>query len=278
MQRLKIIGPRSTAHARGIFAQRIESTAVRVPDLNAKSFQARSRRSRPPPPFISSAASLQASEPASIQSNTGTNHRPPLYLLLPSSFPPSNRTPRSSDRSASLSRFTPMEMSAVSSSLAPVRSPRPRLSSGCPLKPSVQCLGSVRRNNLLFSTNQTGMLQLRSSRQLTVSAEYRDGGRPSSASIFVGGFVLGGIIVGALGCVYAPQISKALAGTDRKDLMRKLPKFIYDEEKALEKTRKVLAEKIAQLNSAIDDVSSQLRTEDSSDEIAVAPDEIEAAV
>lgn len=30
------------------------------------------------------------------------------------------------------------------------------------------------------------------------------------------------------------QISKALTGTERKDLMRKLPKFIYDEEKALE--------------------------------------------
>jgi hypothetical protein len=30
------------------------------------------------------------------------------------------------------------------------------------------------------------------------------------------------------------QISKTLAGADRKDLMRKLPKFIYDEEKALE--------------------------------------------
>lgn len=30
------------------------------------------------------------------------------------------------------------------------------------------------------------------------------------------------------------QISKALAGADRKDLMRRLPKFIYDEEKALE--------------------------------------------
>lgn len=36
-----------------------------------------------------------------------------------------------------------------------------------------------------------------------------------------------------LNCI-ALQISKALAGTDRKDLMRKLPKFIYDEEKALE--------------------------------------------
>ena len=30
------------------------------------------------------------------------------------------------------------------------------------------------------------------------------------------------------------QISKALVGADKKDLMRKLPKFIYDEEKALE--------------------------------------------
>lgn len=35
--------------------------------------------------------------------------------------------------------------------------------------------------------------------------------------------------------VFVPvQISKALAGADKKDLMRKLPKFIYDEEKALE--------------------------------------------
>ncbi|RWW01251.1 hypothetical protein GW17_00035727, partial [Ensete ventricosum] len=30
------------------------------------------------------------------------------------------------------------------------------------------------------------------------------------------------------------QISKALTGTDKKDLIRKLPKFIYDEEKASE--------------------------------------------
>ncbi|GKA57135.1 zinc knuckle CX2CX4HX4C containing protein [Tanacetum coccineum] len=57
------------------------------------------------------------------------------------------------------------------------------------------------------------------------------------------------------------KISKALAGADQKDLMRKLPKFIYDEEKALEKTRKILTEKITQLNSAID-VSAQLRADD----------------
>ena len=103
-------------------------------------------------------------------------------------------------------------------------------------------------------------------------------GRPSSASIFVGGFVLGGIVVGTLGCVYAPQISKALAGTDRKDLMRKLPKFIYDEEKALEKTRKILTEKIEQLNSAIDDVSAQLRADDAPNGVAVSSDELEASI
>ncbi|KAK4387822.1 hypothetical protein Sango_2388800 [Sesamum angolense] len=115
-------------------------------------------------------------------------------------------------------------------------------------------------------------------RVLTVQASYSDSGRPSSASIFVGGFVLGGLIVGTLGCVYAPQISNALAGADKKDLMKKLPKFIYDEEKALEKQRKKLAEKIEQLNNAIDNVSNQLRSEDPPNGAAVSSDDIEALI
>ncbi|KAK9112411.1 hypothetical protein Scep_019930 [Stephania cephalantha] len=60
--------------------------------------------------------------------------------------------------------------------------------------------------------------------------------------------------------------------------MRKLPKFIYDEEKALEKTRKILTEKIAQLNSAIDDVSAQLHAQDTPNGAAVAEDDVEAAM
>lgn len=37
--------------------------------------------------------------------------------------------------------------------------------------------------------------------------QYSGGGRSSSnGSIFVGGFVLGGIVVGALACVFAPQV------------------------------------------------------------------------
>lgn len=95
---------------------------------------------------------------------------------------------------------------------------------------------------------------------LVVRATYSDDGRAglSSAGIFIGGFILGGLAVGTLSCVYAPQISKALAGVDKKDLMRKLPKFIYDEDKALEKTRTTLTQKIDELNSAIDDASTQL--------------------
>lgn len=107
------------------------------------------------------------------------------------------------------------------------------LSSGSSLK-SADGLGS---SKLAFSVNGTRK-SCRLSRPLTVQASYSDGGRPSSGSAFVSGFVLGGLIVGTLGCVYAPQISKALTGTlngtDKKDLMKKLPKFLYDEEKALE--------------------------------------------
>ncbi|RDX99923.1 hypothetical protein CR513_16967, partial [Mucuna pruriens] len=140
-------------------------------------------------------------------------------------------------------------------------------------------LVKIKPNNLSLSLNHQGRIRPSLARRpLTIQATYRDGGRPSGTSVFVGGFLLGGLIVGTLGCVYAPQISKALAGADRKELMRKLPKFIYDEEKALEKTRKILSEKIEQLNAAIDDVSAQLRSEEGSNGVAVnSADEIEAA-
>ncbi|CAJ2642795.1 unnamed protein product [Trifolium pratense] len=137
----------------------------------------------------------------------------------------------------------------------------------------------IKPPGLSLNLNRQQRLQFSSTRRpLIVQATYRyDDGRPSSASLFVGGFILGGLIVGTLGAVYAPQISNAIAGTDRKELMRKLPKFIYDEEKALEKTRKVLANKIEQLNAAIDEISSQLRSEQTPNGVAVNSDEVEAA-
>ncbi|XP_071703903.1 uncharacterized protein [Rutidosis leptorrhynchoides] len=116
-----------------------------------------------------------------------------------------------------------------------------------------------------------------SKRTSSIVARYSNDERSSDVNAFIGGFVLGGLFVGTLGCIYAPQISKALAGTDKKELLKKLPNFIYDEEKALEKTRQKLAQKIAELNSAIDDVSSQLKSDDDEPVVnGVVPDETEA--
>ena len=84
---------------------------------------------------------------------------------------------------------------------------------------------------------------------------------------FWSGFVLGGVVFGVLGFVFAPQISHALLGEDQ---CLRLPRFLEEEEETdPEVTRANLAEKIAQLNSAIDEVSSQLKSQDyARDEVA----------
>ncbi|WOK94797.1 hypothetical protein Cni_G03502 [Canna indica] len=169
-------------------------------------------------------------------------------------------------------------MAAIANSLVSVTDPRFQALSGTTLKPSDK--SRVICHPLSLSLTPIGQRKAGAAickRHVVFQAAYREDGRPSSASKFIGGFLLGGVMVGTLAFVYAPQISKALAGTDKKELMRKLPKFIYDEEKALEKTRKVLTEKIAQLNAAIDDVSSQLQADDEPNGVAVPSDEIEAA-
>ncbi|XP_041022337.1 uncharacterized protein LOC121263490 isoform X2 [Juglans microcarpa x Juglans regia] len=164
-------------------------------------------------------------------------------------------------------------MATLPRSFSPIQNPQTHFLSG-PLKPpTYQCFLKVSSSDSSLGTTSCGKVKLETNKS-------GDVGRPNTASIFVGGFVLGGIVVGTLGCIYAPQISKALAGADRKDLMRRLPKFIYDEEKALERTRKILTEKIAQLNSAIDDVSAQLRADDApnANGAAVNSDEVEASI
>ncbi|KAH9606773.1 hypothetical protein KSS87_009793 [Heliosperma pusillum] len=162
--------------------------------------------------------------------------------------------------------------SLSTNSLILARNSPSHLSSGSSLK-SVD-VGFLCPTNVSLTALRT---RKAAQKPLVVQAAYSDGERPNNAGMFVGGFILGGLVVGTLASVYAPQISKALAvaGADKKDLMRKLPKFIYDEEKALEKTRKILTEKIDQLNSAIDNVSSQLRSEGAPNGAAVNPDEME---
>ncbi|KAJ9522806.1 hypothetical protein QJQ45_019784 [Haematococcus lacustris] len=75
-------------------------------------------------------------------------------------------------------------------------------------------------------------------------------------SSFLTGFVVGGVLFGTLGFLFAPQISKALLGDDQR---LKLPRFMEDEPaKDPEATKQDLVEKIAQLNASIDEVSSRL--------------------
>ncbi|KAL6493289.1 hypothetical protein OROGR_033048 [Orobanche gracilis] len=148
-------------------------------------------------------------------------------------------------------------MTALSNSIVIAERPSLQFSTGSHVKSADRCLGST---SSAFSFKGTKNSFARR-RALVVQASYSDGGRPSSTSVFVGGFLLGGLIAGTLGCVYAPQISNALISSrDQKDLMRKLPKCIYDEEKAVEKQRKKLAQRIEELNSAIDNVSNQFRS------------------
>ncbi|KAL2348710.1 hypothetical protein Fmac_002710 [Flemingia macrophylla] len=166
-------------------------------------------------------------------------------------------------------------MATLSSFIATPKNPQTHFLSGSSLKPMDKCFLKISSGEPYPGSS----FRAKSTRnQPLVIRASGDGGRSSSGSVFVGGFVLGGLIVGALGCLYAPQISKALAVADSKDLMRKLPKFMYDEEKALERTRKVLTEKIAQLNTAIDGVSAQLQPDEEPNESAVNTQEIEANV
>ncbi|KAL2636322.1 hypothetical protein R1flu_007801 [Riccia fluitans] len=106
-------------------------------------------------------------------------------------------------------------------------------------------------------------------RGLVVYAEYNGRRGGGGAGDFVAGFLLGGALFGAIGYLIAPTVNKTLAAVAEKgkdDIEdegppKKLPKYVEDDE-GLEKTRKNLNEKIAQLNAAIDDVSAQLRADD----------------
>ncbi|KAK4261622.1 hypothetical protein QN277_004590 [Acacia crassicarpa] len=149
-------------------------------------------------------------------------------------------------------------MASLSSS---VMNPQSQIFSGSALKPTDQCIlkSSCMKISPSFSSREKAKLK---TRYMPLKVRARGDGGRSKGGIFVGGFVLGGLIVGALGCVYAPQISEALAGSTKTDLMKKLPKFLYDEEKAMEKNRRKLMDEIARLNDALDEVSGGLSTEE----------------
>ncbi|CAG7911099.1 unnamed protein product [Brassica rapa] len=95
------------------------------------------------------------------------------------------------------------------------------------------------------------------SRKFSVSAEYGSR-RGSGGGDFVAGFLLGGALFGAAAYIFAPQIRRSIMSEEDEYGFKKPDQPSYYDE-GLEKTRETLNEKIGQLNSAIDNVSSRLR-------------------
>ncbi|CAI9755297.1 unnamed protein product [Fraxinus pennsylvanica] len=130
------------------------------------------------------------------------------------------------------------------------------LSGGNPLK--TRDMLSVRSGTFVKAPPVT--IQTKSSRSgirrnLSVRAEYSD--HSGGSGDFVAGFLIGGAIFGTLAYVFAPQIRRSLLNEDEYGFRRAKRPIYYDD--GLEKTRQTLNEKIGQLNSAIDNVSSRLR-------------------
>ncbi|XP_028755380.1 uncharacterized protein LOC114714778 [Neltuma alba] len=139
----------------------------------------------------------------------------------------------------------------MATSFAPIS-----ISGGCHLKPRELLLtnpNSLRVSPKLAAKRKSNLE--RRNRSSAIRAEYRDSG--SGGGDFVAGFLLGGAIFGTLAYIFAPQIRRSLLNEDEYGFRKAKRPIYYDE--GLERTRQTLNEKIGQLNSAIDNVSSRLR-------------------
>ncbi|NJK56742.1 MAG: hypothetical protein HC939_12435 [Pleurocapsa sp. SU_5_0] len=82
---------------------------------------------------------------------------------------------------------------------------------------------------------------------------------------FVLGSLIGGVVGGVLGTVIATRKERQIVGTDTYQLKTRQERSLGTEE-SIELARHGLEDKIAQLNSAIDDVRQQLGTVKASSE------------
>ncbi|KAL2518521.1 hypothetical protein Adt_14768 [Abeliophyllum distichum] len=148
------------------------------------------------------------------------------------------------------------------------------LSGGNPLK--TRDMLSVRSGTFVKTppmTIQTKTKHSGTRQNLSVRAEYSD--HRGGSGDFVAGFLLGGAIFGTLAYVFAPQIRRSLLNEDEYGFRKAKRPIYYDD--GLEKTRQTLNEKIGQLNSAIDNVSSRLRGGNKKLEEPIETDAEEAA-
>nr|GLL28313.1 uncharacterized protein LOC109194016 isoform X1 [Ipomoea trifida] len=135
---------------------------------------------------------------------------------------------------------------------------------------------SVRSSSFVKTsvTIQRKLNHQKTSSNFAIRAEYKDQ-RRAGGSEFIAGFLLGGAIFGTLGYVFAPQIRRSLLNEDESGFRRAKRPIYYDE--GLEKTRQTLSEKIGQLNSAIDNVSSRLRGKDNMPQVPMESTDPEEA-
>ncbi|KAG8381688.1 hypothetical protein BUALT_Bualt06G0147500 [Buddleja alternifolia] len=139
--------------------------------------------------------------------------------------------------------------------------------SSCAFLPNNKKLTIERQTKTMNSTSLTDH-----HRNLSVHAQYKNktNDHRSSSADFAAGFLLGGALFGTLAYIFAPQIRRSLLNEDEYGFRRAKRPIYYDE--GLEKTRQSLNRKISQLNSAIDNVSSQLR---GGNDLAQVPVELE---
>ncbi|CAH2072588.1 unnamed protein product, partial [Thlaspi arvense] len=119
-------------------------------------------------------------------------------------------------------------------------------------------LSSTKLNSICKTSALAIQKKSNRNHKFSVSAGYRDGSRRGSGGDFIAGFLLGGAVFGAAAYIFAPQIRRSILSEEDEYGFKKPQQPTYYDE-GLEKTRETLNEKIGQLNSAIDNVSSRLR-------------------
>ncbi|CAL9219358.1 unnamed protein product [Arabidopsis halleri] len=118
-------------------------------------------------------------------------------------------------------------------------------------------LSSTNFNAIRKSSTLTVKTKSNRSHKLSVSAGYRGASKGGGSSDFVTGFLLGSAVFGTLAYIFAPQIRRSVLNENEYGFKKPEQPMYYDE--GLEERREILNEKIGQLNSAIDNVSSRLK-------------------
>ncbi|XP_026659499.2 uncharacterized protein LOC103704692 [Phoenix dactylifera] len=183
--------------------------------------------------------------------------------------------------------FTPFLSFSSASMATATSSATPSLVGGSHLKTrSLQSnkLKMLARHQTQLAVGQNKRVNHR--QNFSICAEYSNNSRGGGGD-FLAGLVLGGAVFGTLAYVFSPQLNhkaqflpqirRSILNEDDEYGFRKAKRPIYYND-GLEKTRQTLTDKISQLNSAIDNVSSRLRGLRGGSNMATEPAEADSEV